>query len=180
LVRRCLSPRLRERPQPATLPAGYVAPSHRFGVGGLVGGSAAGTGFSVRRWLASRRLGVQFDVTRYSMSDEIFFTRGSATQFGPRLLFAFRDRVSDSTWVRPYAGAGAHVLRASVTDPGTGLSISDTAMATQIFGGAEITMAAVPRLGLSADVGYVWHESPFAGSTVGGAAMTLSAHWYLR
>jgi hypothetical protein len=168
------------RPQPASVPSGYVAPTHRFGVGGLIGGSAAGAGFSVRAWSASQRFGAQFDVTRYSMSDDVFFTRGSATQFGPRLLYAFRDRVSDRTWVRPYAGAGAHVLRSSVADPGTGLSVSDTAMAAQIFGGAEITVAAVPRLGLSADVGYVWHESPFAGSTVGGTAVTLSAHWYVK
>jgi hypothetical protein len=168
------------RPQSAPLPSGYVAPTHRFGVGGLVGGSAAGAGLSLRGWSASQRFGVQFDVTRYSMSDDVFFTRGSATQFGPRLLYAFRDRVSDRTWVRPYAGAGAHVLRSSVADPGTGLSVSDTAMAAQIFGGAEITVAAVPRLGLSADVGYVWHESPFAGSTVGGTAVTLSAHWYVK
>jgi hypothetical protein len=29
-------------------------------------------------------------------------------------------------------------------------------MAAQFFGGTELTLAAVPRLGLSADVGYQW------------------------
>jgi hypothetical protein len=168
------------RPRPAAAPAGYVAPTHRFGMGGQIGGSAVGSGFSARGWSSSQKYGVQLDVTHHSMTNDVFFTRMSATQVGPRFLYAFHDRVSDSTWVRPYAGAGAHVLRASVTDPVTGLATSDTRMAAQFFGGAELTMSAVPRLGLSADVGYQWYQSPFVGYTMDGMMMTMSAHWYFR
>ena len=168
------------RPRPASVSAGYVAPTHRFGVGAQAGGSAVGAGFSVRGWTKSQKIGVQIDATHSSMTNDVFFTRMSSTQFGPRVLYAFSDHVSDSTWVRPYAGAGAHVLRASVNDPVTGLATSDTRMAAQFFGGAEITLAAVPRLGLSADVGYQWYLSPFVGYTLDGMMMTVSAHWYLK
>ena len=168
------------RPRPAVAPAGYVAPTHRFGLGGQIGGSAVGSGFSARGWSSSQKYGVQLDVTHHSMTNDVFFTRLSSTQVGPRFLYAFRDHVSDSTWVRPYAGAGAHVLRASVTDPVTGLAASDTRMAAQFFGGAELTMSALPRLGLSADVGYQWYQSPFVGYTMDGMMVTVSAHWYFR
>jgi hypothetical protein len=53
-------------------------------------------------------------------------------------------------------------------------------MAAQFFGGAELTLAAVPRLGLSADVGYQWYQSPFVGYTLDGMMMTVSGHWYLK
>jgi len=168
------------RSQPAAVPTGYVAPTHRFGVGGQVGGSAVGAGFSARGWTSSQKFGVQIDVTHSSMSNDVFFTRMSSTQIGPRVLYAFSDHVSDSTWVRPYVGAGAHVLRASVNDPVTGLSTSDTRMAAQFFGGAELTLSAVPRLGLSADVGYQWYQSPFVGYTLDGMMVGVSAHWYLK
>jgi hypothetical protein len=166
------------RPQP--LAVGYVAPSHRFGLGGQVGGSAVGSGFSARGWSKSQKFGVQVDVTHHSMTNEVFFTQMSSTQVGPRVLYAFRDHVSDSTWLRPYAGAGAHVLRASVTDPLTGVATSDTRMAAQFFGGTELTFSAAPRLGLSADVGYQWYQSPFVGYTLDGMMMTVSAHWYMK
>jgi len=167
------------RPQ-TQAPAGYVAPSHRIGLGGQIGGAAMGAGFSVRGWSASQRLGVQFDVARYSMSNDLFFTRMSSTQFGPRVLYAFRDRVSDRTWVRPYAGAGVHMARTTVTDPATALSMSDTGMAAQLFGGTEVTLAAMPKLGLSADVGYQWYDAPFDGYALDGVTLTLSARWYVK
>jgi hypothetical protein len=168
------------RPRPAAVPTGYVAPTHRFGLGGQIGGSAVGAGFSARGWTKSQKFGVQIDVTHTSMSNDVFFTRMSSTQVGPRVLYAFRDHVSDSTWLRPYVGAGAHMLRASVNDPVTGLSTSDTRMAAQFFGGAELTLSAVPRLGLSADVGYQWYQSPFVGYTLDGMMVGVSAHWYLK
>ena len=170
------TPLVRQQP----VPTAYVAPSHRFGMGGQIGGSAVGSGLSARGWSTSQKIGVQLDVTHHAMTNDVFFTRMSSTQFGPRVLYAFRDHVSDSTWVRPYAGAGAHVLRASVTDPVSGVATSDTRMAAQFFGGTELTLAAMPRLGLSADVGYQWYQSPFVGYTLDGMMMTVSAHWYFR
>jgi hypothetical protein len=149
-------------------------------MGGQIGGAVVGNGFSARGWSKSQKIGVQFDVTRSAMTNDVFFTTMSSTQFGPRVLYAFRDHVSDSTWLRPYVGAGARVLRASVSDPVTGLATSDTNMSAQLFGGTEVTLAAVPRLGLSADVGYQWYQSPFVGYTLDGLMMSLSAHWYLK
>src|SRR6185503_299374 len=134
------------QPRPSAVPTSYVTPTHRFGVGGQVGGSAVGSGFSARGWTSSQTFGVQVDVTHHSMTNDVFFTRMSSTQFGPRVLYALRNHVSDNTWVRPYLGAGAHVLRASVTDPVTGVAMSDTRMAAQFFGGGEVTFSAAPRL----------------------------------
>ena len=56
----------------------------------------------------------------------------------------------------------------TVTDPATALSMSDTGMAAQLFGGTEVTLAAMPRLGLSADVGYQWYQTPFDGYALDG------------
>ena len=168
------------RPQPKVVTQVYVAPSHRFGVGGQGGGSAVGAGLSARAWSKSEKWGVQFDVMHTSMTNDVFFTTMSSTHAGPRVLYAFRDHVSDTTWLRPYVGAGTHVLRASVNDPVTGRVTSDTGMAAQFFGGTELTLAAVPRLGVSADVGYQSYRSPFVGYTLDGVMMTVSAHWYLK
>ena len=168
------------RSQPSAVPAGYVTPTHRIGLGGQVGGSAIGAGFSARGWSPAGRLGVQVDVTRYSMANDLFLTRMSSTQFGPRVLYAFRDRVSDSTWLRPFVGAGAHVLRSTVTDPLSGVALSDTRGSAQVFGGAEMTLSAMPRLGVSADLGYQWYQNPFAGYALDGMSVTLAAHWYLK
>jgi len=168
------------RSQPQAAPVGYVAPSHRFGLGAQFGGSAMGAGFSARGWSASQRLGVQFDVTRYSMANDLFFTQMSSTQFGPRVLYAFRDRVSDRTWVRPYAGAGMQLARTSVTDPASGVAMSDTGMAAQMVAGTEVTLSAMPRLGLSAELGYQWYQTPFTGYSLDGVMLTLSARWYVK
>jgi hypothetical protein len=35
-------------------------------------------------------------------------------------------------------------------------------------------------LGLSADVGYQWFQSPFVGYTLDGMLVGVSAHWYLK
>ena len=65
------------RPQPAGIPTRYVTPTHRFGVGGQVGGAAVGAGFSARGWTSSQKFGIQIDVTHHSMANDVFFTRMS-------------------------------------------------------------------------------------------------------
>jgi len=42
------------------------------------------------------------------------------------------------------------------------------------------TLAAVPRLGLSADVGYQWYQNQFAGHSLKGMTVSATAHWYLK
>jgi hypothetical protein len=170
----------RVRPQPKAAPTGYVAPTHQIGVGAQVGGAAMGGGFSARGWSSKQRFGVQLDVAHYSLSNDVFFTQMSSTAIGPRLLYAFSDHVSDSTWIRPYVGLGAHVMKSSMTDPATGLAMSDTGMAAQFFGGTEVTFSAVPKLGLSAELGYQKFQTPFAGFSLNGATFGISAHWYLK
>ena len=169
------------RPQPVGVPTTYVAmPSHRIGLGGQIGGAAMGGGFSARGWMAGQRLGYQFDVMRYSMSNPMFFTQITSTQVGPKVLYAFRDHVTDRTWLRPYVGGGAHVLRATMTDPVTGVSTSDARLAAQFFAGTEATLANVPQLGLSADAGYQWYQNQFAGYSLKGMTAAITAHWYLK
>jgi hypothetical protein len=168
------------RSTPSAVPAGYVAPTHSVGLGGQIGGAAMGGGFSARGWSSKQRFGVQLDVMRYSVSNEAFGARMSSTSFGPRVLYAFSDHVSDQTWVRPYAGLGVHLLKSSMNVPFAGAVMSDTGMATQLFGGSEVTLSSVPRLGLSAEVGYQWFRTPFAGYDLDGVTLGLAAHWYLK
>ena len=178
------APRRRRRParpcgHSRRLPAGYVAPSHRFGVGGQIGGSAMGAGFSVRGWSKSqqprrpvRRHALLDDERRVLHADVVHAVRTARavcvprSRVGSHLAAALRRR-----------RARTSCARRSPIRP-TALAMSDTRMAAQFFGGTEVTLSAVPRLGLSADVGYQWYQSPFVGYTLDGMMLTLSAHWY--
>ncbi len=170
------------RPQTApTQPSFVSVPTHVLGLGGQVGGAALGAGISARVW-PHQRFGVQFDVSRYSMTDTASVTRMNSTQFGPRVLYALRDHVSDYVWWRPYAGAGAHLYRSTLTDSSIGLSMSDSRIGGQVFVGAEMTLSNVPRFGLSADVGYNWLRNPYAlySYALDGMAFTAAGHWYVK
>lgn len=162
-------------------PAGFVAPpTHLFGLGAQVGGAALGMGVSARAW-SRGSWGLQVDIARYALTDTAFATRMTSTQIGPRVLYAFRDRVSDYMWLRPYAGAGAHFYRSTLSDTSTlGMSSSNGRFGTSVLGGAELTFPSAPRVGLSTEVGYLWFESPFAGYALDGVAVSVSGHWYLR
>ena len=60
--------------------------------------------------------------------------------------------------------------------------MSDSRIGGQVFGGAEMLLSNVPRLGLSADVGYHWLQNPYAGYSyaLDGMAFTFAGHWYIK
>jgi hypothetical protein len=160
----------------------YVSPStHRFGLGGRVGGPTIGFGASARAW-RQHRFGAQFEVSRYAMTSTDAPGRATSIQFEPSLLVTLPDRVGDYLWVRPYLGAGANFRHQALKDTtlGATTSVSENKVGLQVFGGGELTFAGMPRFALSVDLGY--HRSPtsFVGVDFGGVGASVSGHWYLR
>jgi hypothetical protein len=121
-------------------------------------------------------------VSRYALTTAAAPGQLTSIQFAPSLLYSLRDRITDYVWVRPYLGAGASVLRQTLSGvtPSAGDSVSDTSLGLQAFGGGELTFASMPRFALSANVGYRWSRAPFAGFELGAVSVSLSGHWYVR
>jgi hypothetical protein len=53
-------------------------------------------------------------------------------------------------------------------------------MGYEAFGGAEATLAAMPQLSISADVGYRWSRPSINGFEPRQVAFSLSGHWYVK
>jgi hypothetical protein len=156
----------------------YVAPSHVFGMGAVAG--STGFGGSARAWKKGR-LGIQLEVSRYSYDSVDLLSRASVTDIAPGLLFALNDRVSDSLWVRPYLGLAARYAHSSRTDLiFADASESANTIGARVFLGGEFSLASVPALSLSADVGYYHMPEPFVGFEPSGMGVAISAHWYLK
>jgi hypothetical protein len=158
----------------------YVAPTHIFGVGAVTG-SSRGFGGSARGWKAGR-LGVQVEVSRFTYDSVDLLSRTTVTDFAPGVLFALNDHVTDTLWLRPYVGAGAHFARSSRTDlifPGVVAESANT-MGIRGFVGGEMSLASAPQLAVSVDVGYYHQPEPFIGFEPSGIGVTLSGHWYVR
>jgi hypothetical protein len=170
-----------QRPAPTATRATYVdPPTHFFGVGGLMTGSTFGYGVTGRAW-SRNWLGAQVDMTRFSQSSAVTGDRVTTWQFAPSALYSFRDRVSDSVWVKPYVGGGASVRRHSLAAAATPeLTVSETKFSFQTFGGGEFTLPAMPRFAFSVDAGYDWSETPYEGYDAGGFAFSLSGRWYFK
>jgi hypothetical protein len=156
----------------------YVAPTHTFGVGAVTG--STGFGGSARAWKKGR-VGFQLEVSRYSYDSLDLLSRASVTDIAPGLLVALNDRVSDSLWVRPYLGVSARLAHSSRTDLiFTDVSESANTIGARAFVGGEFSLASVPQLSLSADVGYYTMPEPFLGFEPSGVGFAVSAHWYLK
>jgi opacity protein-like surface antigen len=172
---------------------GPESPSARtLGVGGRVGGFALGMGGSVRLW-SPGRLGLQVDVSRYSIGDRQSYAgvsvgaKYSVTQLGPSILYTFENPDPDEdVWLRPYIGGGLNLFRStfSTTASGYGQTAKSSESATdvgiQFLGGAEAIFRRFPRLGISGDLGYYTTGTPFTGLQIGGFAYGLSVHWYVK
>ena len=155
-------------------------PAHVVGVGGQVSGSTLGFGGSLRVW-SQKRLGVQFDVSRYAVTNPALPGRVTSVQLAPSVLYSLPDRVTDYFWLRPYVGGGAKLQRETFNEPAApGVALSEKKLGYQAFGGTEITFPTVPRFALSADLGYRWGTAAFPGFEVGGFGFSFSGHWYLR
>ena len=168
--------------QPRVPQAGthYVAPTHIFGVGAVTG-SSRGFGGSARGWKAGR-LGVQLEVSRFTYDSVDLLSRATVTDIAPGLLFALNDHVTDTLWLRPYVGAGAHFARSSRTDlifPGVVAESANT-MGIRGFVGGEVSLASAPQLAVSVDVGYFHQPEPFVGFEPSGMGFTISGHWYVK
>jgi hypothetical protein len=164
--------------QPPLARTQYVAPTHLFGVGAM--GGSQGFGGSARAWKKGR-LGMQLEVSRFTYDSVDLLSRASVTDIAPAVLFALNDRVTDSLWLRPYVGAGAHFARSSRTD----LIFSDvtesaSTMGARVFVGGEMSLASMPALALSMDVGYYHQPEPFVGFEPSGIGFAISAHWYVK
>jgi hypothetical protein len=153
----------------------YVTPrTHIVGLGGRMAGSTLGYGGTVRGW-SRKRLGVQLEVSRYSISSADTLGRVTSLEFAPSALYSLPDRVADYVWLRPYVGGGANLHRATQTGFG-----STNKVGFQAFGGGEATFASFPQFALSADLGYRWTDAPYVGFDLSGLRLSVSGHWYLR
>jgi Bacterial SH3 domain len=172
--------------QPATSQVGstravYVAPpAHIVGLGGLISGSNLGYGASARQW-SRGRVGFQIDLSHNALTSAAQPGRVTAVQLAPSVLCSLGDHITDFVWVRPYLGAGAGLLHETFSStPGVGDTVSDNSLGVHAFGGGEFTFPSVPRFAVSADLGYRWLRTPFAGFELGGLNVSVSGHWYIK
>jgi hypothetical protein len=157
----------------------YVAPpAHTVGIGGLMNGRTIGYGISSRMW-SRRRLGVQLELSRYSLTTP-GTDRVTSLQFVPSVLYSLRSRVTEYMWIRPYLGGGARLSRFTLNNTATAVPSSENRRSWQGFGGTELTFPNAPRVALSADLRYDSSDTPFAGFEFGGLGFSLSGHWYFK
>jgi hypothetical protein len=173
------------RAEPAELPLMvrpvYVTPStHVVGLGARVGGSSLGFGATARAWRRDR-LGLQLAVSRFAFSSAQA-PGVTSVEFEPSLLYSLPDHVADYVWLRPYLGSGINVHHQTLSSPtpAVGNTGSGNQLGLQVFGGGELTIPGMPRFALSADLGYHWAGTAFAGTDLGGLGMSVSGHWYVK
>ena len=169
--------------QPSARRASHLAaPSHRLGIGALMGPltTSASFGFGVvgRAW-SNGPLGVQLALTRQAMRSVATAGHMTTMQAAPSVLLALPDHLSDFVWFRPYVGAGGHLNRSMLSGIGAVAQASSTSLGLQAFGGGELTLAGAPQLAISADAGYRWGRAGFDGFDVSGIGVSIAAHWYL-
>ena len=153
----------------------YVTPrTHIAGVGGRMAGTTFGYGGTFRGWTRNR-LGLQIELSRYSLTSADAFGTVTSLEFAPSALYSLPDRVADYVWFRPYVGGGVNLHRASQTGFG-----STNKAGFQAFGGGEVTFASFPQFALSADVGYRSTRAPYEGFDLSGARLSIAGHWYWK
>jgi hypothetical protein len=178
-------PSARVEQQPLTRPSApspakvITPPTHTLGFGARMGGSTFGLGASVRGW-SRGHLGMQLDVSHYSMTSPIEIGTMSATQFGPSVLYSLSDRITDHVWMRPYLGAGADWAHATLSEVTPGFSTSANTLGGKVFVGSEFMFSNLPQFGLSLDAGYYHMPAPFVGFEPKGFGAAVAAHWYIR
>ena len=150
-------------------PTSYVSlPSHRLAMGASMTPSKPEFGATARTWWR-HRLGAQFHASRPRLHSADGRSLES-TQFAPSVLYSLPEAVTDSLWLRPYAGAGPRLYRANL----------ETRLGYEAFGGVEVTLAALPQFTLSGDFGSRWSRPSFGGFEPRRTGFLLSGHWYVK
>lgn len=157
-----------------------VPPTHVVGFGGRMGRAPLDFGATARLWTYGR-FGAQLEALRSAQTSIEAPGRVTTMEFAPSAIYMIRDHVTSSFWVRPYAGAGASLRRATFKlAPESVEPSTDGSLGWRAFGGAEVTFPNVPKFAVSADLGYLWADAPFAGFDPGGMRFSVSGHWYVR
>ena len=165
------------------VPRGLLNPmpaSHILGVGGLIA-STSTYGATARAW-HNNRLGIQFGFTRDATTSSASAGRVTSTQFEPGVVYALFDRVSDYVWIRPYVGSVVSLRRQTlnVAAPVVLAAAENNSVGFRVFGGSELTFAAIPRFGLSVDLGYRRFPTSFPGFEADPFSVSLAGHWYVK
>jgi hypothetical protein len=157
----------------------FELPPHTAGFGLRMDPRFRDFGGAVRLW-SPYRVGAQLEVSRSTTSSALTMGHLASWQFSPAVLYALPDVVQSSVWIRPYVGTGLDLVRSDFGGVIPGVSTTDTAFGTRIFGGAEFTLPGAPQVTLSTDVGYHWLTSSFNAFDIGGVRTSIAAHWYIR
>jgi hypothetical protein len=168
-----------DHPVKARDPLAFELPPHTAGLGLRMDPRFRDFGGAARLWTPSR-FGAQLEVTRSTLTAPLAPGQLTTWQFSPAAIYALPDLIRSAVWVRPYAGTGLDLARSTFADVTPGVSATDTAFGTKIFGGAEVTLAGAPQVGVSMDVGYHWLASSFTAFELGGTRVTVAGHWYFK
>lgn len=162
------------RPRPAV-----SLPSHVVGLGGGIGTRAIGVAIAGRAW-AYGPLGVQIEAGQSTYTSGVAPGQLKSMQLAPGIMYALPSLVTNAIWARPYLGAGLNIFRSTLRGtPGVPDAVHNS-FGSQVFGGAELTWATLPQFALSADLRQQWAPPTFTGFELGGLAVSLSAHWYVK
>jgi hypothetical protein len=162
--------------RPAPRVQGNASPaSHLFGVGGLVGYSRS-IGVTTRGWTGNG-LGIQFAVTRNTLTNDLTADQLTTTQLEPGIMFGLFDRITDYVWLRPYVGSTLTFRHASASAQ---QPVADNSAGFRVFIGAEFTFSSAPQFGVSADLGYRRFAESIAGFDDTKMTVAIAGHWYIR
>jgi hypothetical protein len=150
---------------------------HLFGAGLRAGGSNFGGGLSLRYFLDGP-LGIQFDLTHYSVDFPRTDDGFGSTQFAPSVLYRLKSyKFAAPLKLQPYVGGGISFIRNSYDDGF--FEDSDSSVGVVITGGVELFFDRVPRLGVSGAFEFV-SNGDYSSVSVGGPALVLYAHYYFK
>jgi hypothetical protein len=165
-------------PQPGANRAVAAGFDRHMGVGLTTGGLSVGFTPSFRMW-TDGKMGFELNASFY---DSYGY---SVTALSPSLMMRIGDEPKRAgiVSIAPYWGAGITYWRFSngYYDYYCGLYVDCDRSSSSIgfggFGGAEFTFDAVPKLAVSANLGF--YSSPDALG-YGGLYMALAGHWYFK
>lgn len=138
-------------------------------------------GATARAWRGNR-LGIQLAFTRDAMTSDVAAGRVTSMGFEPGVVYALFDHVSDYIWIRPYVGSVLSFRHQTLKVPAPAAmeSASDNGIGFRVFGGSELTLAAAPWFGLSAELGYRRFPTLFPEFEANRLSVSIAGHWYIK